>query len=202
LGQLTAKGTSFEHLKAAIARVAGQPSAAGRDVELSNDAAFENFILGRSPIYCGGALNSLLIERWWASTDPANFVEILAHKEIEPGFTPRRVRKGQGRCFVENYVDFSEQARGRADFRKSEDNIVRLFRSIGRGLKDWGSDVMRRPERLNGLGTSCEAARRILEPLPDYRSGHYAFVTDKLDPALLMRLDDYYEVQSTRRRGA
>src|ERR1017187_2046117 len=105
-------------------------------------------------IYCGGAINNLLLDTWWRACQSENFVEILSDDEIAQGY---RVKPGQpkrgGRPFVENALHFNL----RKDKRRSqavESNLTGLFRVVGRALRSWSDEILREPDRLNGNSSS------------------------------------------------
>ena len=165
----------------------------------SNDRAFERFIRGESAIYCGGAINNLLIWTWWAGNPSSRVVELMNHDDIAQGLRVKGSRSlEQG--FVENRLGFG--AKGlQIKSRKVETDLVSLFRLVGRRLAEWAEHVMEHPTRLNGSAESCEAARHILRPRHS-GSGRYAFVTRPTDPALLVQSSDRYYAENDGRRRA
>ncbi len=197
LGEVDAKGSAFEELRGALQRVAGIPDDKKPEpIEVSNDEAFEKFITGRARVYCGGAINNLLIDTWWKESEPKNFVELLSHDEIARGFVCRRGRAGDHNApYVEDALHFrfaKKKNQAGPSTTKAEVAVTKLFRAAGRGLQKWSNEVMSSPEHLNGSTESCEAARRILRPLQQKRNGKYAFVTRLTDPALLVKTSDQF----------
>ncbi len=201
LGDLDAKGSAFEALRASIARIAGvRDFRSENPVDVSNDEAFERFITGKAAIYCGGAINSLLIETWWMSSQPGNFIEILNHAEIAKGFQVKEVGRSEREPFVENSLRFGLKGPKTA-VEEAKTALTKLFRAVGRGLQRWSEEVMRHPEQLNGSTKSCEAARAILRPPHASRSGKYAFATRLSDPARLIKESDrFYSENEGRTR--
>jgi len=198
LGLISARGSAFEGLRSAVEILAKGKSTPGQsEVEVTNDEALKNFITGRAAIYCGGAINSLLIDTWWRDADPRNFIELLCHDELKSGFQvegPARARKGP--VFVENYLEFGGLGDSKSrPVRQAQQALTALFRAVGRGMQAWSGEVMAHEKHLNGLGRPCEAARRILRPSPEFRTGHFAFVTSGVDPArLIHQADRHYRM--------
>jgi hypothetical protein len=200
LGLVEARGSIFEDLRVAIGNLAGV-RAGGRKIahDLRNDDAFESFITGRTSIYCGGAINSLLIDTWWIPSAGHNFVEILDHEEIAAGFrSDKQASSRDAHCYMENSLHFNgfggggEAARARA----AQKALIDLFRVVGQGLQRWARDVTANPHQLNGLGPSCAAARRLLGP--EHEAGQYSFVTKLTDPAVLIQKSDkFYRTNGT-----
>lgn len=199
LGLAEARGSSFEDLRTAIANLA-QLKVAHRAVaqDMRNDDAFESFITGRSSIYCGGAINSRLIDTWWSSSNKSNFVAILNHDDIAGGFQSERITTRGKRSYIENALHFSGlgDTSKRGEVKATERALIDLFRAVGQGLQSWSKAVMADPHQLNGLTPSCAAARRILGP--QHEAGHYAFVTTLADPAALIHHSDtFYRTDGT-----
>lgn len=199
LGLMSAKGSAFEDLRSAVEKIAtGKGQQKTNKVDVSNDDAFSKFIKGQSAIYCGGAINNLLIDNWWKRSNAMNFTTILNHNEISSGFSAKKTtanNAGTHELYLENSLDFNLPAtdQNKKNINSSKAAITSLLRSIGTGLQLWSAEVLNNADRLNGLARSCEAARRILKPLQtEYGIGQYAFVTKRTDPAQLIQSSDQF----------
>ncbi|MCC7055102.1 MAG: hypothetical protein IT355_17650 [Gemmatimonadaceae bacterium] len=191
LGRFGSKGSVFEEIRPALSRIAEAPQRRER-VSESDDESFVGFIRGDVGVYCGGAINALLVRTWWQAAEPLNFLKLLGHDEISGGLISGRRQDGGSRAHIENYLDFGGfEASRRAS--AAQRHLTTLFRDLGRCLSKWAKAV-RGQSRLNGLSESCYAARQLLAPNRDFNFGRYAFVTSIKDPATLVHeIDTFVE---------
>lgn len=168
----------------------------------ANDQRFEDFVLGRTGIYCGGAINSQMLETWWShrewspSGEPPIVFPILHPKEIERGIRAAELRKRSeldAAIFIENYLRFGDRLR-RATRAKRD--LTVLYRSVGISLADWAQEVCSaKPERLtNGLASSTAASMHMLTDTINRLGmrGHYSYVSEPRAAAHLINQSDKF----------
>jgi hypothetical protein len=198
LGDNDVKGPAFEQVRPALEYIA-KKRASKHAQPLSNDRALELFIDGKVGVYCGGAINSLLLDTWWHSAAPMEFIEFLCHAEIEKGFHFNNSEDGNRETHrkVINYLDFDI-----GDHSRLKRLLTNLFRVIGRGLSDWAQGVRDVHAGPTDNLAPCRAACYLLRPLHREGVSKHAFVTALTDPASLILQDTFFEPKKIKAKSS